>query len=44
MNKGYKIKITVMKKAFHSELIEQLSDAPQTWRDNSCTFIHERNK
>ena len=35
MNKGYKIKITVMKKAFHSELIEQLSDTPQTWRDNS---------
>ena len=35
MNKRHKIKITVMKKVFHSDLVEQLSDTPQTWRDNS---------
>ena len=35
MNKRYKIKITVMKKAFHSDLVEELSDTPQTWRYNS---------
>ena len=35
MNKRHKIKITVMKKVFHSDLVEELSDTPQTWRENS---------
>ena len=35
MGAPYKVKITVVKKTFHSDLVEQYSDAPDNWRDGS---------
>ncbi len=35
MGAPYKVKITVVKKTFHSDLVEQYSDCAENWRETS---------
>ena len=33
MGAPYKVKITVVKKTFHSDLVDQYSDGPDRWKE-----------
>ena len=35
MGAPYKVKITVVKKTFHSDLVEQYTDGPDSWKEGS---------